>query len=155
MKKRSTTRVFSVLAALSAFVAIMCMFANLFSEEIDSAEGNVFVAMFGMKNSTYGVVWPLVIAFVLLILLVIVGFFGLALGDAGAKFIPLLVIVLGLAAGILFFFPVAFYQQANPWWRPSDAGYASLGAGSICVIVFSFLSAALGLFNLLVDHKSE
>ena len=155
MKKRSATRVFSVLAALSAFVAIMCMFANLFSEETNSAEGNIFVAMFGMKNSTYAVVLPLVIAFVLLILLVIVGIFGLALGDNGSKFIPFLVIALGLAAGILFFFPVKFYQMANPWFNPTEVGYASLGAGSICVIVFSFLAAAFGLLNLLVDHKGE
>lgn len=160
MKKKSNTRVFSILVALAAFVAIMCMFADIFDEEIGSAEGNIFVAMFGMHSTNHYVVWPIVIGFVLLIALVLVGFAGFILADAGKKFIPFIEIVLGIGVGILFFFVVDFYFAANS--ASVDTANISkaypgigLGAGSICVIVFSFLAAALGLLNVLTDKKSE
>lgn len=159
MKKKSNTRVFSILVALAAFVAIMCMFADIFDEEINSGEGNIFVAMFGMHYTGQAVVWPIVIGFVLLIALVLVGFAGFILADAGKKFIPFIEIILGLGVGILFFFVVDFYFSANDEISADRIQKAypgiGLGAGSICVIVFSFLAAALGLLNVLTDKKSE
>ena len=161
MKKKSNTRVFSILAAISAFVAIMCMFADIFSEKVGSGEGNIFVAMFGMHNSEQYVVWPLVIGFCALILLVIVGFIGFVLGDAGKKFIPFIEIVLGLGVGISFFFAINFFVSCNAHIYPSVDLFmkshleATLGAGSICVIVFSFIAAALGLLNIFVDAKDK
>lgn len=158
MKKKSNTRVFSLLAALSAFVAIMCMFANIFDEKVNSGEGNIFVAMFGMHYSEQNVVVPLVLGFVALMILVIVGLTGFILGDAGKKFIPLIEIVMGLGIGILFFFVIDFFIAANG--LDKDVFYSShaeigLGAGTICVIVFSFISAALGFLNIFVDRKKE
>lgn len=158
MKKKSNTRVFSILVALAAFVAIMCMFADIFDEEVNSGEGNIFVAMFGMHYTDQVVVWPIVIGFVLLIALVLVGLAGFILADAGKKFIPFIEIILGLGVGILFFFVVDFYFSANGISADQiQKAYPSigLGAGSICVIVFSFLAAALGLLNVLTDKKSE
>lgn len=158
MKKKSNTRVFSLLAALSAFVAIMCMFANIFDEKVDSGEGNIFVAMFGMHYTDQNVVWPLVIGFVVLMVLVLVGFAGFVLGDAGKKFIPFIEIVLGLGVGILFFFVIDFFVSANGLDKDvftKAHAEIGLGAGSICVIVFSFISAALGLLNLFVERKKD
>lgn len=161
MKKKSNTRVFSVLVALSAFVAIMCMFADIFAEKVASPEGNIFVAMFGMHNSDYQVIWPLVIAFCVLILLVITGFMGFMLGDAGKKFIPLIEIVLGVAAGVVFFFVIRFFYNANAV-TCNFGSYdhflnahpeISLGSGSICVIVFSFFAAALAGLNFFTEAK--
>lgn len=158
MKKKSNTRVFSILAAASAFVAIMCMFANIFAEKVDSGEGNIFVAMFGMHNSECNVVWPIVGGFVALIILVLVGLVGFILGDSGKKVIPFIEIVLGIAIGVLFFFVIDFYIAASG----DDVSnfYAahpeiSLGAGTICVIVFSFLSAALGFLNIFADRNTS
>lgn len=164
MKKKSNTRVFSVLVALSAFVAIMCMFADIFSEKVGSPEGNIFVAMFGMHNSDYQVVWPLVISFCLLMLLVLTGFMGFMLGDAGKKIIPLIEIVLGIAAGVLFFFAIRFFYNANAGYCSGFDTYEhflnahaeiTLGAGSICVIVFSFFAAGLALLNFFAEAKNK
>ncbi len=163
MKKKSNTRVFSVLVMISAFVAIMCMFADIFSEKVNSPEGNIFVAMFGMHNSDYCVVWPLVIAFCLLGLLILVGLAGFLLGDAGKKFIPLIEIALGVAVGVMFFFAIRFFYDANAiscdlgtydQFLKSHAEIA-LGSGSICVIVFSFFAAALALLNFFAESKSK
>lgn len=154
MKKKSNTRVFSILVALSAFVAIMCMFANIFSEKVDSAEGNIFVAMFGMHSTDHQVVWPIVIGFVALIVLVLIGLLGFILGDSGKKFIPFIEIVLGIGVGVLFFFVIDFYMSANGFDLRAYPEI-TLGAGTICIIVFSFLSAALGVLNIFVDKNGS
>ena len=154
MKKRSNTRVFSVLVAIAAFVAIMCMFADLLSEEVASGEGNVFVAMFGMHGESYRVIWPLVGGFVALIVLVGVAAFGFLAGDKAKKIIPLVEFVLGLAVGIFFFFAADIYVNINGLDALRNFG-VTLGAGSICVIVFSFLAAAIGALNFFVDRKSN
>ena len=156
MKKKSNTKVFSLLVAIAAFVAIMCMFANIFSEKVDSGEGGIFVAMFGMHNSSYNVVWPIVGGFVALIVLTLVGLTGFILADSGKKVIPLIELVLGAGVGISFFFVINFFISSNGF-NP-EIFYAahseiSLGAGSICVIVFSFIAAALALLNLVADSK--
>ena len=156
MKKKSNTKVFSLLVAIAAFVAIMCMFANIFSEKVDSGEGSIFVAMFGMHNSSYSVVWPIVGGFVALIVLTLVGLTGFILADSGKKVIPLIELVLGAGVGISFFFVINFFISSNGF-NP-EIFYAahseiSLGAGSICVIVFSFIAAALALLNLVADSK--
>ena len=157
MKKKSNTRVFSILVAISAFVAIMCMFANIFSEKVDSGEGSLFVAMFGMHNSNCYVVWPIVAGFVGLIVLTIVGLVGFVLADSGKKIIPVMELILGVAVGVLFFFVIDFFissngLDANVFYQAHSE--ISLGAGTICVIVFSFLSAALALLNIVVDSKN-
>lgn len=156
MKKKSNTKVFSLLVAIAAFVAIMCMFANIFSEKVDSGEGSIFVAMFGMHNSSYNVVWPIVGGFVALIVLTLVGLTGFILADSGKKVIPLIELVLAAGVGISFFFVINFFISSNGF-NP-EIFYAahseiSLGAGSICVIVFSFIAAALALLNLVADSK--
>lgn len=152
MKKKSNTKVFSLLVAIAAFVAIMCMFANIFSEKVDSGEGSIFVAMFGMHNSSYNVVWPIVGGFVGLIVLTLVGLTGFILADSGKKVIPLIELVLGAGIGISFFFVINFFISRNDG---NLLAYSeiSLGAGSICVIVFSFIAAALALLNLVADSK--
>ena len=152
MKKKSNTKVFSLLVAIAAFVAIMCMFANIFSEKVDSGEGNIFVAMFGMHNSSYNVVWPIVGGFVALIVLTLVGLTGFILADSGKKVIPLIELVLGAGVGISFFFVINFFISSNGF-NPAAHSEISLGAGSICVIVFSFIAAALALLNLVADSK--
>ncbi len=157
MKKKSNTRVFSILVAACAFVAIMCMFANIFAEKVDSGEGNIFVAMFGMHNSDANVVWPIVGGFVGLIVLALVGFVGFILGDSGKKFIPFIEIVLGIGVGVLFFFVIDFYIAAsgdNVSHFYAAHPEISLGAGTICVIVFSFLGAGLGLLNIFADKNN-
>ena len=156
MKKKSNTKVFSLLVAIAAFVAIMCMFANIFSEKVDSGEGNIFVAMFGMHNSSYNVVWPIVGGFVALIVLTLVGLTGFILADSGKKVIPLIELVLGAGVGISFFFVINFFISSsgfNPEIFYAAHSEISLGAGSICVIVFSFIAAALALLNLVADSK--
>lgn len=152
MKKKSNTKVFSLLVAIAAFVAIMCMFANIFSEKVDSPEGNIFVAMFGMHNSSYNVVWPIVGCFVALIVLTLVGLTGFILADSGKKVIPLIELVLGAGVGMSFFFVVNFFMSSNGFNYAAHSEI-SLGAGSICVIVFSFIAAALALLNLVADSK--
>ena len=156
MKKKSNTKVFSLLVAIASFVAIMCMFANIFSEKVDSGEGSIFVAMFGMHNSNCYVVWPIVAGFVALIVLTLVGFVGFILGDSGKKVIPLIELVLSVGVGVLFFFTINFFISSNGF--DPEVFYAAhseiaLGAGTICVIVFSFIAAALALLNLVVDSK--
>lgn len=152
MKKKSNTKVFSLLVAIAAFVAIMCMFANIFSEKVDSGEGNIFVAMFGMHNSSYNVVWPIVGGFVALIVLTLVGLTGFILADSGKKVIPLIELVLGAGVGISFFFVINFFISSNGFIYAAHSEI-SLGAGSICVTVFSFIAAALALLNLVADSK--
>ena len=91
-----------------------------------------------------------------LIVLTIVGLTGFILADSGKKVIPLIELVLGAGVGISFFFVINFFISSNGF-NP-EIFYAahseiSLGAGSICVIVFSFIAAALALLNLVADSK--
>ena len=155
MKKKSNTKVFSLLVAIASFVAIMCMFADIFSEKVGSPEGSIFVAMFGMHNSTYNVVWPLVIGFVALIVLTLVGLTGFVLADSGKKVVPFIELALGVGIGILFFFTIKFFASSNGFDENFSSAHSeiSLGAGTICVIVFSFVAAALALLNLVADSK--
>lgn len=154
MKKKSNTKVFSLLVAIAAFVAIMCMFADIFTEKGGSPEGSIFVAMFGMHNSSYSVVWPIVGGFVALIVLTLVGLAGFILADSGKKVIPLIELVLGVGVGVLFFFTINLFASCNNF-KDFYAAHSeiALGAGTICVIVFSFIAAALALLNLVADSK--
>lgn len=153
-QKTSNTRVFPILSFLSGFVALMCMFANLLNSDPSDGSGNVYVAMFGMKNDTYQVVVPLVIAFCLLLLLCIVSIVD-AFMPTHKVYLALTELALGLASGILFFNAKGFYESANGFNLDLSQGSTWLGAGSICVIVFSFIGAAFALLGILSNRKKD
>ncbi len=153
MKKvRSATRIISVFVLIFAFVAMMCMFANAFDGEAGCARGNVFSVMFALKDG-YNPVWPLIIGFAGVSLLMIGALAGLLIGEAAGKTLAFVEIGLGLVAGVLFLFSMMFYSGANPNVDMASTADNSLGAGSICVSIFSFVCAGLGVMDLLIHNK--
>ena len=151
---KSPTRITSVFAFIFSFVAMMCMFADAFAGESGCARGNVYSVMFALQDG-YNVVWPLIIGFICVCLVLLAAIGGFIIGEASGKTIALAEIVLGVAAGILFIFATLFYTSANPAVDMASTADSGLGAGSICVIVFSFLAAAFGAIDLLVHSKKN
>lgn len=160
MKKNYASKIVSAFVAIFVSVAIFCMFAAGFNEAMQSVRGDVFTIMFGTISSTgdgYNVVWPLVIGFVLLLLAFVVAIVGLFLGEDAGKIVAVCEALLTAGAGILFLFAIQFYISANAG-KISDldlTGKTYLGAGSICVSVFSFLATATSLIGLLVMNKKD
>lgn len=168
MKKRNASKILLVIAGLFALIGLFCMFANAFYEGDTSTDAqvrnNVFWIMFGWesKNGQTGgsVVVPLVVAFTMLLVTIILPFFAIPLKKKGTTIICLCEAALSIATGVLFFFTVDFYVAANPQWFTThtiDAtGITSIGPGCICVIVFSFLAAASAILAcLLANNKQE
>ncbi|MBR5750240.1 MAG: hypothetical protein IKX82_01135 [Bacilli bacterium] len=151
---KSPTRITSVFAFIFSFVAMMCMFADAFAGESGCARGNVYSVMFALQDG-YNVVWPLIIGFVCVCLVVLAAIGGFIIGEAAGKSIALAEIVLGVGAAVLFIFSILFYTSANPTVDMASTADSGLGAGSICVIVFSFLAAAFGAIDLLVHSKKN
>ena len=151
---KSPTRITSVFAFIFSFVAMMCMFADAFAGESGCARGNVYSVMFALQDG-YNVVWPLIIGFVCVCLVLIAAIGGFIIGEAAGKSIALAEIVLGVGAAVLFIFSTMFYTSANPAVDMASTADSGLGAGSICVIVFSFLAAAFGAVDLLVHSKKN
>ena len=151
---KSPTRITSVFAFIFAFVAMMCMFADAFAGESGCARGNVYSVMFALQDG-YNVVWPLIIGFVCVCLVLLAAIGGFIIGEAAGKSIALAEIVLGVGAAVLFIFSILFYTSANPTVDMASTADSGLGAGSICVIVFSFLAAGFGAIDLLVHSKKN
>ena len=152
MKRRSVTRIISVFVLIFAFVAMMCMFANAFDGEAGCARGNVWSVVFGLQEG-YNPVWPLIIGFVGVALLIVAAAAGILIGEAGGKTLAFSEIGIGAIVGILFLLSIIFYSGANPNVDMASTADNALGAGTICVSVFSFLVAGLGVIDLLVHKK--
>ena len=155
MKKvKSSTRVISVFVLIFAFVTMMCMFAEAFAGESGCARGSVYSVMFALQDG-YNVVWPLVIGFVGVCLLMIAALAGFFLGETSGKVIALTEIFLGVAVAALFIFAISFYTAVNPNADLPSTADNSLGSGSICVIVFSLIAAGFGLIDVLIHAKKN
>ena len=151
---KSPTRITSVFALIFSFVAMMCMFADAFAGESGCARGNVYSVMFALQDG-YNVVWPLIIGFIAICLAIVTAIGGVLIGEASGKTIAIAEILLGLIAGIIFIFSILFYTSANPTVDMASTADSGLGAGSICVIIFSFLAAGFGVIDLLVHSKKN
>jgi hypothetical protein len=160
MKKNNASKVVLSLSALFAAIAVFCMFAGAFNEDIISVRGNVFTAMFGTiseNGNGYKVVWPLVGGFVLLLLSFLVSVIGLFLGDEAGKVTAATEALCATASGVLFLFTTQFYVAANAD-KVTDlnlTGTTSLGPGPICVAVFAFLAALCGVIGFLTLKKKD
>jgi len=152
-KTRSATRIISVFVLIFAFVAMMCMFADAFDGESGSPRGNVYSVMFALQDG-YNLVWPLIIGFIGVCLLILAALTGLVIGELSGKTLAFSEIGIGAIVCILFLFSMVFYAGANPIVDMASTADNSLGAGTICVSVFSFICAALGVVDLLV-HKQK
>lgn len=152
MKKRSATRIISVFVLIFAFVAFMCMFASAFDGEAGCARGSVWSVVFGLQEG-YNPVWPLIIGFVGVVLLLIAALGGIAIGEAAGKTLALSEIAIGVIVGVLFLLSMVFYGATNPNVDMASTADNALGAGSICVSIFSFICAAFGVMDILVHNK--
>ncbi len=154
MKKNTINKTIGLFIALFTMIAIFVMFAPAFdSSSYSSVTGNVFQAMFGMMYDTYPVVWPLVLGFVALCLAFIISFGALALDGKRVKLLYLIELVLLIGAGVIFLFSVKFYDAAHAPETLASLSEDGLGAGTICVVVFSFISAAISAGGLLANKK--
>jgi hypothetical protein len=150
MNNKSSSKVLSTLIAIFAIVAIFVEYAAAFYDDDGTVLGSVFTVMFGVSNK-YATVWPLVIAFVALLLgfLLLIG--NLVLSGKGLKACFLAEAVLFIGAGVLFLFGLQFFEAANPGNLVGGKSY--LGAGSITTAVFAFLAGASALGGLLLAKK--
>ncbi len=151
-KSRSLPRILCTLAFVCALVAFFCNFAPAFNEgSYGTTYGNLFNVIYGMEQGSYrNIVVPLVIAMSLLSLLVIVSAVGFALGEKAHKIIGGCIFLLGVATGVLYLLAVKFFVATN---NPPSALIDGLGAGSICVAVFAFVSAFIGFLIVMFGKK--
>ncbi len=153
MKKNNSIRIITILEGLCALIAIFCMFATAFNEDGGSVRGNLFTICFPDANSGYNYVWPLIIAFVLLILVFLGSLFTFFFKSEKGKPLAVGLGVVSLVSGVLFLLSPMFYEMANGI-DLSTTGFTSVGAGSIATAVFAFLGTALALLTLLI-HNNE
>ena len=149
-KTRSLTRILNFLAFIAATVSFFCNFAPSFSDDSYYVRGNCFQAIYAMEGGDFrNVVVPLVIAMVLVGLLMLVTSMGTFFGEKGSKITGLVELVLGAIGGVLYLFASTFYVSANGITNLEVA----LGPGPICVSVFAFIAAALGLISIAFGKK--
>ncbi|HBB05332.1 MAG TPA: hypothetical protein DCZ41_01900 [Firmicutes bacterium] len=149
-KTRSLTRILNFLAFIAATVSFFCNFAPSFSDDSYYVRGNCFQAIYAMEGGDFrNVVVPLVIAMVLVGLLMLVTLMGTFFGEKGSKITGLVELVLGAIGGVLYLFASTFYVSANGITNLEVA----LGPGPICVSVFAFIAAALGLISIAFGKK--
>ena len=149
-KTRSLTRILNFLAFIAAVVSFFCNFAPSFSADGYYDRGNCFQAIYAQEGGNFRtVVIPLVIAMVLVGLLMIVTLIGTIFGEKGSKIIGLTELVLGVAGGVMYLLAGTFYVSANGITNLEVA----LGPGPICVSVFAFLAALLGLISIAFGKK--
>ena len=153
-KTRSLPRILNALVAIAALVAFFCNFAPTFSTDYHSSvHGNLFnsIYAYGLCEG-YNIVTPLVIAMSTLSLLLIMSIVGFILGDKHHKLIALIEIVLAIATGVLYLLTWNFFSSANGVDLAST-GETGLGAGPICVSVFSFVAAFLSFLIIAMGKK--
>ena len=155
MKKNQTNRIMSLLGALSSFIAFFCLFAVAFTEEVISVRGNLFQVMFPSSSSGYAYVYPLIAGMVFIILAFFLSLMAIFMSEKVQKIFGVINGVLLIAAGILFLMTITFYLMANPNIDLSLTGETSLGAGPICVAIFSFLGAIFNLAMLFLGKNNE
>jgi hypothetical protein len=81
MNKKPTSKILMGLTAVFAIVAIFVEYAPAFDEQTGSVLGSVFTVMFGASAKHLSTIWPLVIAFIALLLGTLLSFAGLLLLD--------------------------------------------------------------------------
>lgn len=145
MKKNQTTRILSLIGALGGAIAFFCLFAAAFTEEQISVRGNLFAIMFPSARSGYAIVVPLVIAMAVLCLAFVSSLVAAFLNEKAKRILSIVNAVLYVAVAVAFLFTTDFYLLANQGVVDiylQQTGKTSIGAGPICVAVFSFLAAA-------------
>jgi hypothetical protein len=156
MKKSPVSKIISTLIAIFVLVAIFVMFSDCFySTKYSTVFGSCFDVMFALNLSdTYEPVIPLIVAFASLVTIFILTFGGFVLEGKSLSFLYVVETAILIAVGVIFLFAVKFEEAAQNI-SLSDYSEGSLGAGSICVVVFSFLGAATGIIGLLANKKQE
>jgi|SRR5574344_7670 hypothetical protein len=153
-KKASSSKILMGLTAVFAIVAIFVEYAPAFDEDGYSTHGSLFTVMFGNSSANLATIWPLVIAFVALLLGLIISFAGLLLDGNALKSAYLANAVLFICAGVLCLFAIQFFKAANPSLPHELNEYTTLGSGAITTSVFAFLAGASSLGGALLAKKA-
>ncbi|GEM_PF-1362179 len=145
-------------SALFSLVAIFTMFASAFNEEDGNARGSLFKIMFGDSWKTnpgiYNPIWPLIIAFALAIIAVLVALSATVLNGAAKKGALAGALVCNGATIALTMFECQFYEAANGV-ALETTGTTYIGAAPICVAVFCGLAILIDLFSLVYKGEAE
>ncbi len=152
MNKKPTSKILMGLTAVFAIVAIFVEYAPAFDEQTGSVLGSVFTVMFGASAKHLSTIWPLVIAFIALLLGTLLSFAGFLLDGKILKAVYLANALLFLCAGVLFLFTLKFYSAANG--VDSLKSVNGLGSGPICTSVFAFLAGASSLGGALIAKNA-
>ena len=160
MKKSSITKIIGVLIAILAIVAIFCMFATAFNGL--GERGNVFKVIFGVSGQQYKPVWLGIVSFGLLVLGVLCAGVAIALPKQKSKFVFIADLLILAAAGTLMFFLKNAYISANGGTDVYHGAVstdtwddAKLGAGPICVAIFSYLAAVFSFIGFALSKKED
>jgi|LAHS01.1.fsa_nt_gb hypothetical protein len=148
MKTNQTSKIIAGLIALFTMVGFFTMFAPAFaSSPSASVNGNIFAVTFGNSDRNIPVIPLFIVAFSLLIAAFLFSFGGFILSKKNAILLYGIEFVFTLAVGVIFLFGVQIFDGVHGANTLENLNEAGLGAGSICVIVFSFISAALALIG--------
>lgn len=164
MKKTNKTtfsasgKIAGLASALFSLVAIFTMFASAFKEEDGNARGSLFKIMFGNSWKTnpgmYNPIWPLIGAFALVVIAVLIALAATVLNGGAKKGALAGALVCNGAAIALTMFECQFYEAANHI-DLSTTGATYIGAAAICVAVFCGLAAIIDLFAIIYKGEAE
>lgn len=156
MKKSSITKIIGVLVIILAIVAIFCMFATAFNGM--GERGNVFKVIFGDTDHYYKPVWIGIVSFGLLVLGVLCAGVAVALPKEKAKLVFIADLLVLAAAGTLMFFLKKSYISANSGIPGVSTDFwedVKLGAGPICVAIFSYLAGVFSFIGFALSKKED
>jgi len=149
-----------VMAMVAVFVLFAPMFYDgSFDENPGGSEwGSVFQVMFygwsSKKDSTSGVI-GLVVAFALECAVFVAGFICCFFEGKKASCVFAITAILAIAAGVLLLMGKQLYVSTNgEFSNPQLTSSLTLGAGSICSIVFAWIAGLLGAYGAYTNLKA-
>ncbi|MCR4562082.1 MAG: hypothetical protein K5694_02620 [Bacilli bacterium] len=155
MKNSSSRNVIAVFTIIFAVVAVFVMFAPAFhSNNYGTTLGSVFHVMFGNESAKYAPLPLLIVAFIFAVIGALVALSEFFLEGKNRKIVLASEAIIFLAVGTVFFFIRPIFSATNHV-DLDLIDETGLGAGTICVIIFSYLAAAINLLGLALEGKNK
>lgn len=147
--------IISILIAIFGIISAFVLMAEAFGE---GGLGSGFLVIFGENNWNYNVVVPLIIAFAVEIICVLLPFLSLIFEKKIAKIIFGTGAVLDIACGVMMLFALQLFVAANTEKLPSfdtESYLGGLGPAFISNAVMVFIAAAIGLVGVLLVNRED
>ncbi|MBQ7994636.1 MAG: hypothetical protein IJ247_00240 [Bacilli bacterium] len=145
--------IISILIAIFGIISAFVLMAEPFGKSYELGSG--FLVIFGEDNWNYNVVAPLMIAFFVEMVCVLLPFASIFLSKKLAKIIYGAGAVLDIVCGVLMLLALQLFVAANSGKTPDVEFYSGLGPAFISNAVMVFIAAAIGLVGVLLVNRED